>query len=201
MNALVSCFLGSYTAMFRAVPRRRPSRATVRGQGRFTHEEARPHARRSLRHGPRRFRCRNSGHVNIDRRPNLATAESNVVTLLHQYKPTAAWEASFKTAEAIQSADIAKVNSDLSPAPAPVSSGHTLTQQEQSAVAAAKQYLSISAFSRLGLIAQLDSPDGGGYPVNVATVAVDSLTVNWDTEAVEAAKAYLAIVAVFLQRP
>lgn len=123
----------------------------------------------------------------------LATAESNVVTLLHQYKPTAAWKASLKTAEATQAADIAKVNSDLSPPPAPVSTGHTLTQQEQSAVAAAKQYLSISAFSRQGLIDQLDSPDGGGYPVNVATVAVDSLTVNWDTEAVEAAKAYLAI--------
>jgi hypothetical protein len=123
----------------------------------------------------------------------LATAESNVVTLLHQYKPTAAWKASLKTAEATQAAEIAKVNADLSPAPAPVSTGHTLTQQEQSAVAAAKQYLSISAFSRLGLIAQLDSPDGSGYPVNVATVAVDSLTVNWDTEAVQAAKSYLAI--------
>jgi hypothetical protein len=120
----------------------------------------------------------------------LATAESNVVTLLHQYKPTAAWKASLKTAEATQAADIAKVNSDLSPAP--VSTGHTLTQQEQSAVATAKQYLSTSAFSRQGLIDQLDSPDGSGYAVNVATVAVDSLTVNWSTEAVEAAKEYLA---------
>jgi hypothetical protein len=123
----------------------------------------------------------------------LATAESNVVTLLHRYKPTAAWKASLKTAEATQAADIVKVNSDLSPAPAPVSTGHALTQQEQSAVAAAKQYLSFSAFSRLGLIAQLDSPDGSGYPVNVATVAVDSMTVNWDKEAVEAAKSYLAM--------
>ena len=56
----------------------------------------------------------------------LATAESNVVTLLHQYKPTAAWKASFKTAEATQAADIAKVNADLSPVPAPLSTGHTL---------------------------------------------------------------------------
>jgi hypothetical protein len=123
----------------------------------------------------------------------LATAESNVVTLLHQYKPTAVWKASLKKAEATQAADIAKLNSDLSPAPAHVSTGHTLTKQEQSAVAAAKQYLSISAFSRQGLIDQLDSPDGAGYPVKVATVAVDSLNVNWDTEAVKAAKAYLAM--------
>jgi|GEM_PF-2124711 hypothetical protein len=68
----------------------------------------------------------------------------------------------------------------------------TLTQQQQSAVEEAKQYLSTEAFSRQGLIDQLDSPDGSGYSVNDATVAVDSLTVNWNTEAVQAAKEYLA---------
>lgn len=123
----------------------------------------------------------------------LASAESHVVTVLHNYSDTPAWKAEYKAAIAAQNGDVAKVNSDLSPAPAPVSTGHTLTQQEQSAVAAAKQYLAEMPFSRLGLIAQLDSPDGSGYPVNVATVAVDSMTVNWDTEAVEAAKSYLAM--------
>jgi hypothetical protein len=125
----------------------------------------------------------------------LLSAESNVIAVLHQYKPTAAWRIDFKDAEATQGADLAKVNADLLPAPAPpsTSTGHHLTQQQQSAVAAANQYLSISAFSRLGLIDQLDSPDGSGYSVNDATVAVDSLTVNWNIEAVEAAKAYLAI--------
>jgi hypothetical protein len=66
-----------------------------------------------------------------------------------------------------------------------------LTQQQQSAVQQAHQYLSTDAFSQQGLIAQLDSPDGGGYAVNDATVAVDSLTVNWNAEAVQAAKEYL----------
>ncbi len=55
----------------------------------------------------------------------------------------------------------------------------------------AKQYLSTEAFSQQGLIDQLDSPDGGGYSVNDATVAVDSLTENWNAEAVQAAKQYL----------
>ena len=73
--------------------------------------------------------------------------------------------------------------------PAPV--GPTLTQQQQSAVEEANQYLSTEAFSQQGLIDQLDSPDGGGYSVNDATVAVDSLTVNWNAEAVQAAKEYL----------
>jgi len=32
---------------------------------------------------------------------------------------------------------------------------------------------------------------GSGYSANDATVAVDNLTVNWNTEAVQAAKEYL----------
>lgn len=67
-----------------------------------------------------------------------------------------------------------------------------LTQQEQSALASAKQYLSTEpGFSQQGLIDQLDSPDGGGYSVNDATVAVDSLNENWNAQAVLAAKNYL----------
>lgn len=47
------------------------------------------------------------------------------------------------------------------------------------------------AFSRQGLIDQLDSPDGGRFSVHDATVAVDSLTVNWKAQAVKSAKEYL----------
>lgn len=68
-----------------------------------------------------------------------------------------------------------------------------LTQQQQSAKQEAQQYLSTAAFSQAGLIAQLDSPDGGGYSVNDATVAVDSLTVDWNSEAVQAAKQYMQL--------
>jgi len=56
----------------------------------------------------------------------------------------------------------------------------------------AQQYLSTQGFSQQGLIDQLDSPYGGGYSVNDATVAVDSLTVDWNAEAVQSAKEYLA---------
>lgn len=58
-------------------------------------------------------------------------------------------------------------------------------------MASAKQYLGTMAFSQQGLIDQLDSPDGSGYSVSDATVAVDSLTVNWNAEAEQAAKEYL----------
>lgn len=68
-----------------------------------------------------------------------------------------------------------------------------LTQQQKTAVASAKQYLSFDAFSQAGLIAQLDSPDGGQFSVNDATVAVDSLTVDWNAEAVKSAKSYMKL--------
>ena len=79
--------------------------------------------------------------------------------------------------------------------PTPTSTGPTLTGQQKEAVAAAKQYLSTEAFSQQGLIDQLDSPDGSGFSVNDATVAVDSLTVNWTTAAVQSAKQYLSTEA------
>jgi hypothetical protein len=61
----------------------------------------------------------------------------------------------------------------------------------QNAISSAKQYLQTQAFSKQGLIDQLDSSFGDKYPVGVATAAVDSLNVNWNAEAVQAAKDYL----------
>ena len=76
--------------------------------------------------------------------------------------------------------------------PATVPPAPALTEQQKQAVAAAKQYLSLGeGFSQQGLIDQLDSSAGDGYSVNDATVAVDSLNVNWNAQAVIAAKAYL----------
>lgn len=78
------------------------------------------------------------------------------------------------------------------PVTAPPVTVPALTQQQKSAVASAKQYLSLgSGFSQQGLIDQLDSPDGSGYSVSDATVAVDSLNVNWNAQAVLSAKGYL----------
>jgi len=43
----------------------------------------------------------------------LALAESEVITLLHEYTDTAPWTVAFKTAIANEDADLAKVNCDL----------------------------------------------------------------------------------------
>lgn len=63
--------------------------------------------------------------------------------------------------------------------------------EHENAVRSAKSYLDIMGFSRLGLIDQLASAYGEGYPEDVATWAVDNLDVDWNAEAAESAKSYL----------
>ena len=86
-----------------------------------------------------------------------------------------------------------------STAPAPSTpnvknTAQNLTGPQKNAVRAAQSYLSISAFSRDGLIEQLSSQAGNGFNINDATKAVDSLGVDWNQEAVKSAKQYLQMM-------
>lgn len=65
------------------------------------------------------------------------------------------------------------------------------TPEQQQAVAGAEQYLQMGGFSRLGLIQQLDSSSGNGFPESIAKFAVNHIKVNWDQQAAEAAKGYM----------
>ncbi|MEC7932434.1 MAG: Ltp family lipoprotein [Pseudomonadota bacterium] len=67
----------------------------------------------------------------------------------------------------------------------------SLTGPQENAARSARQYLSMSGFSRDGLIDQLSSDAGEGYALSDATVAVDSLDADWNEEAVRSAKDYL----------
>jgi hypothetical protein len=107
--------------------------------------------------------------------PNLPAALAHQATTGTKSAPASAAPSSPTTSSASTSA-------------APPSS---LTTSQRNAVASAKNYLSTAAFSRQGLIDQLSSSAGEGYPVSDATVAVDSLHVNWDAEAIQSAKQYL----------
>ncbi|MBK0127824.1 Ltp family lipoprotein [Pantoea sp. S61] len=69
-----------------------------------------------------------------------------------------------------------------------------LTGPQTNAVRSAKQYLSMMGFSRDGLINQLSSDAGDGFDISDATVAVDSLNVDWNQEAVRSAKQYLTMM-------
>lgn len=74
---------------------------------------------------------------------------------------------------------------------ASIVSADQLTNPQKNAVRSANAYLSTMAFSRAGLIEQLSSPYGEGYDSADATVAVDSLSVNWNEQALRSAQEYL----------
>lgn len=65
------------------------------------------------------------------------------------------------------------------------------TQSQQQAIGSAQDYLKTQAFSKKGLIDQLDSQAGSGFKKKDAVFAVNHINVNWDQEAVQAAKEYL----------
>lgn len=69
----------------------------------------------------------------------------------------------------------------------------SLTGPQKNAARSAKQYLRIQGFSRNGLIQQLSSDYGDSYNVSDATVAVDSLNIDWNKQAVRSAEQYLSI--------
>jgi hypothetical protein len=66
-----------------------------------------------------------------------------------------------------------------------------LTGPQNNAVRAANQYINMTGFSRDGLINQLSSDAGDGFEISDATVAVDSLNIDWNQQAVKSAKQYL----------
>jgi hypothetical protein len=94
-------------------------------------------------------------------------------------------------------------NTDLKPGNGPTSEKietikdqtgrEDLTASQKNAVRSAEQYLSMTGFSREGLIQQLSSDAGDGYSVSDATAAVDSLSVDWNENAAKSARQYLSM--------
>jgi hypothetical protein len=97
----------------------------------------------------------------------------------------------FTAAQAQYGADKTSACSGSSTSATSAAPGPTVSDAEQNAIAAAKQYLQESPFSRQGLIDQLDSSAGSGFSAADATAAVDSLNVNWNAEAEQDAKQYM----------
>lgn len=92
------------------------------------------------------------------------------------------------------SAAPAKPAAPAASASSPQNAPQALTGPQKNAVKAAKSYLSFSAFSRNGLIEQLSSPAGNNFEKRDATIAVDSLNVDWNEQAVKSAKQYLQLM-------
>jgi len=112
--------------------------------------------------------------------------------------------ASAPAAAAVQAAGAPTTQPTVAPtakaSPSPIAPpAPTLTNQQQNAAKSARSYLNFTAFSRQGLIDQLSSAYGDKYAVQDATIAVDSLNVDWNAEAVQSAKSYLKFTAFSCQ--
>lgn len=92
------------------------------------------------------------------------------------------------TAEAASSSEPVAKASAASVPTAAADTAPKLTGPQKNAVRSARQYLSMTGFSRDGLIAQLSSDYGDGYAVADATAAVDSLDVDWNENAARSAR-------------
>ena len=89
-------------------------------------------------------------------------------------------------------ADGAPVN-NITAAPSGSPASGNLTAAQRNAVRSANSYLQLSGFSRQGLIAQLSSEFGDSYSAGDATVAVNSLSTDWNAQAARSAVAYLEL--------
>lgn len=85
------------------------------------------------------------------------------------------------------------------PVTAPPATEPSLTPAQQNAVRSAESYLDFMAFSRQGLIDQLSSEYGNQFAVEDATIAVDSLSVDWNAQAVKSAESYIELMGFSCQ--
>lgn len=98
---------------------------------------------------------------------------------------------SAENASSVESNELSEGNLAQTQAPAEMLVEDTLTGPQRNAVRSAEQYLSMTGFSRDGLIEQLSSDAGDGYARSDATVAVDSLNADWNENAAKSAREYL----------
>ena len=91
-----------------------------------------------------------------------------------------------------RAADGAPAN-NVTAAPSGSPASGNLTAAQRNAVRSANSYLQLSGFSRQGLIDQLSSEFGDSYSVGDATVAVNSLSTDWNAQAARSAVSYLEL--------
>lgn len=99
-----------------------------------------------------------------------------------------------ETYSSIVNSNVEKQTQRSETKPLPTPPAQTFNGPQKNAIRAAKQYLNFKGFSRDGLIDQLSSQFGNGFDVADATVAVDSLNIDWNEQAAKSAKAYLDLM-------
>ena len=93
--------------------------------------------------------------------------------------------------EAAEEANVVEAEPEAEPTPEPEPEPE-LTLGQQNAIDSAESYLSFTAFSRTGLIDQLEFE---GFSTEDATFAVDSLDIDWNEQAALTAEDYLDLMS------
>jgi hypothetical protein len=122
-----------------------------------------------------------------------AVATIGVITQVTGGDDTTSTEGTYahtKVAEGNVEAPEADAPAEQAPAEQPPAEDDapTMTAAQENAVASAQDYLDYGAFSRKGLIDQLEFE---GYSTKDATYAVDHIEVDWNEQAAASAKDYL----------
>lgn len=107
---------------------------------------------------------------------------------------TAAPPVTHTSAPAATSAPATSAPATSAPAAPATPASPSMTAAQAQAVQAAQGYLDLgTGFSYQGLLKQLTSSYGSGFSASDATFAIRYLHPDWDQQAVEAAKGYLAL--------
>lgn len=101
-----------------------------------------------------------------------------------------------KTEDTTKSSEVAtapapaptKTTTETKPAPAPAPAKPTVTNGQKNALKSAKNYLNFTAFSKYGLVKQLEYDK---YEEADCMYAVENCGANWNEEAMKSAKNYL----------
>ena len=122
-------------------------------------------------------------------------AGTPVSTVTNAAPPSTAAPTSSAPAPPSTAAPISSAAAPVVPASTPAAvSNQSMTTAQQQAVDAAQNYLALGqGFSYKGLLQQLTSSSGSGFANSDAEFAINYLNPNWDQQAVEAAKGYLAL--------
>lgn len=127
-----------------------------------------------------------AGALGSDDQPTVTASEPTETAATSAAQPT--------TTEPTTPADttsepvVETTTAEPEPAPEPEPAEPELSVSQQQSIRSAEDYLDYTAFSRSGLISQLEFE---GFSTDEATFAVDNITVDWNEQAAKSAEQYL----------
>jgi hypothetical protein len=119
----------------------------------------------------------------------IAIAAATAVAALSACTPEEGSSAATQANDEVVTSTEAETEAPAVKAKAPTKPKFTVAQEQ--AIQSAESYVSMSGFSKAGLIQQLSSEAGEAFKLADAKFAVKHIKVDWNEEAVQSAQSYL----------